>query len=408
MNEAAQIQELDELARGTVTVETRGELAQKLARSRQTGAPLRVKLGVDPTSSDLHLGHAVVLRKMRQFQDRGHQGVLIIGDYTACVGDPSGRNKTRPQLTHAEVRSHAETYLAQAYHVLDRARTEVRYNGDWFRKLEFLDVVRMAARITVARMLEREDFARRYGSEQPISLHEFLYPLMQAHDSVEVCADVELGGTDQTFNLLLGRDLMRQEGLEPQVCMTLPLLVGTDGEQKMSKSYGNFIGLGDAPEEMFGKTMSVPDAAMRSYYTLGTRFSLDEIESILAADDPRAAKATLARALVELYHGAEAARAAEQHFDRVFRDRQDPEDMPSLALARADLDPEGCMWVIELLTRAGLASSNNDARRKVEGGGVRLNGARIDDPAARVSIQGGQVLRVGKKHFRRLVLEAVE
>ena len=393
---------LAELTRGAVTVDTLEELQKKLARSHASGTPLRIKLGVDPTSSKLHLGFTVQLRKLRQFQDAGHVAVLIIGDYTACVGDPTGRNQTRPTLTHEEVRANAEGYLEQAWKVLDRDRTEVVYNGDWFSKLSFLDVIGLCARTTVARQLERDDFSKRYQAGTPISVHEFIYPLMQAFDSVEVKADLELGGTDQTFNLLLGRDLMRQEGLEPQVCLTMPLLVGTDGVQKMSKSYENDIGIAEPPEEMFGKVMSVPDAAMRDYYVLVTNFSLEEIEVELAKG-PRVAKAALARRLVEMYHGAEAGERAEAHFDRVFKNREEPEEMDEVTLAKGDLE-EGAIWIVDLVVRAGLAQKNNEARRKIEGGGVKLAGEKIDDPKAQVALSDGQVLRVGKKGFRRIRL----
>ncbi len=387
------------VARGTVTIETAAELELKWRRSAATGKPLRVKLGVDPTIADLHLGHAVPLRKLRQFQDHGHTAVLIIGDYTACVGDPSGRNKTRPQHSHDEVMGFAATYVEQATRILDPARLEIVHNGAWFSRMEFLDVIRLASRLTVARLLEREDFSKRYRSEQPIAVHELLYPLMQAHDSVEVRADVELGGSDQIFNLLLGRDLMRQEGLEPQVCMTFPLLVGTDGVQKMSKSYGNFIGISEAPDEIYGKAMSIPDAAMLDYYTLCTAVPVEEARARAAAN-PRDAKAALAREIVRIYHGADAAERAEAHFDRVFRERQEPEAIEEVVFPAASLK-NGAIWVVDLLVRAGLATANNDARRKLEGGGVQYNGAKLTDTKANVPLVDGAVLRVGKLHFRR-------
>lgn len=403
MSDAA-VEDLQEITRGTVTIDTLSEFEKKWSRSRAKGQPLRVKLGVDPTSADLHLGHAVQLRKLRQFQRLGHQVVLIIGDYTACVGDPSGRNKTRPQITHDEVRQNAQTYLDQAWKVLDPDRTEVVSNGDWFSGLSFLEVIALSASTTVAQMLEREDFRQRYQTAQPISLHEFIYPLMQAYDSVQVRADVEIGGTDQTFNLLLGRDLMRQRGLEPQVCMTLPLLVGTDGEIKMSKSYGNYIGINEAPEQMFGKTMSVPDALTRDYFVLCTDLSTAEIDRVLATG-PREAKAVLARTIAGLYHGDAAGLAAEEAFNRVFRDRLDPEDMPEFAVSTDQLDDAGQIWIVDLLVRGGLAATNNEARRKVQDGGVRVDGDRVEDPNARLAVKTGQVLRVGKKTFRRLVVE---
>lgn len=392
----------EDIGRGAVAIETRDELARKWEQSAASGRPLRVKLGIDPTISDLHLGHAVPLRKLRQFQDHGHVAVLIIGDYTACVGDPSGRNKTRPQLTHEEVMEAASTYVEQASMILDREKTEVVYNGSWFSELSFLDVIQLASRTTVAQLLEREDFSTRYQAGHPISMHELLYPLMQAYDSIQVRADIEIGGSDQTFNLLLGRDLMRQEGMDPQVCFTFPLLVGTDGVQKMSKSYGNYIGINEAPEDMYGKTMSIPDAQMPSYFTLCTNLPQSRIEELLAGN-PRDAKAALAHEIVRIYHGTEAARRGEEAFNRVFRDREDPREMEVVSLSATELT-DGRLWIVELLVRAGLASTNNDARRKVEGGGVRIDGCRIEDGAAQVEVSDGAVLRVGKRHFRRISL----
>ncbi|HIA28513.1 MAG TPA: tyrosine--tRNA ligase [Planctomycetes bacterium] len=399
MTKANQIS-LEEVSRGVVAIETEEELARKWQRSRESGKPLRVKLGIDPTDPQLHLGHTVQLRKMRQFQDAGHLGVLIIGDYTAVVGDPSGRDKTRPPIAHDQVRKNAEPYLQQAWKVLDREKTELHYNGEWFSKMSFLDVMELCSSTTVARQLERDDFEKRYSGGLPISVHEFIYPLMQARDSVEVESDIEVGGTDQLFNLLLGRDLMRQAGMEPQVCMTLPLLVGTDGVQKMSKSYGNSIGINDDANEIFGKVMSISDDVMRDYFVLATDFSNAEIEEILS-DGPREAKATLARRIVELYHGESAGAAAVEHFDRVFRDREQPEEMPEVRISADDLE-NGEMWVVKLVVDSGLASGNNDARRKVEGGGVRVDGELVEDPKAQVAVSDGAVLRVGKKNFRRL------
>jgi len=392
--------EIAEVVRGAVTIETEVELKLRWAKSRASGTPLRVKLGIDPTSAKLHLGFTVQLRKLRQFQDAGHTAVLIIGDYTACVGDPAGKNITRPILTHDEVRANAESYLEQAWKVLDRARTEVVYNGDWFSKLSFLEVISLCARTTVARQLERDDFSKRYQSGTAISLHEFIYPLMQAYDSVVVKADVEVGGTDQTFNLLLGRDLQRQEDLEPQVCLTMPLLVGTDGVQKMSKSYQNDIGINEDPKDIYGKVMSIPDAAMRDYYTLTTDCSISQIEEALA-QGPREAKAALARRITGMYHGEKGAAEGEAHFERVFRNREEPEEIDEVVIPSSDLE-DGSLWIVDLVVRAGLAQKNNEARRKVEGGGVKIEGKKIEDPKAQVEICDGQVLRVGKKGVRRV------
>ncbi len=392
-----------EVIRGAVTIDTEEELQKKWQSANAENRPLRVKLGVDPTNPQLHVGHAVPLRKLRQFQDAGHLAILIIGDYTACVGDPSGRDKTRPTLTHDQVRENAETYLQQAWKILDKDRTELSWNGDWFREMSFLDVIALCGRTTVARQLERDDFQKRFGSGLPINLHEFIYPLMQAWDSVQVKADVELGGTDQTFNLLLGRDLMRQEGLDAQVCMTLPLLVGTDGSRKMSKSYGNSIGISDAPEEMFGKTMSIPDEVMRDYYTMATDLTLSQIEEQLAAN-PRECKGFLARTLVRLYHDEAAADAAEQHFIQVFSKGGIPDEIEEFHIP-SELLEEDKVWIVKLVVEAGLTPSNNEARRNVQAGGVRLDDVKIEDPDAKVEVSDGMILRVGKRKFRKLCLD---
>ncbi len=397
--------QLEAIRRGVVPggIVTEEELQRKLDHSLATGRPLRVKLGVDPTAPDIHLGHTVVLRKLRQFQDLGHIAVLIIGDYTAMVGDPSGRSKTRPQLTYDQVEANAQTYVDQTAHILRRDRLEVVRNGDWFRRMAFLDILRLAGKITVARMLERDDFAKRHAKGEPISLHECLYCLMQGQDSVEVRADVELGGTDQTFNLLVGRDFQRDAGQEPQVCITTPILPGLDGVEKMSKSLGNHIGVTAPPADMYGKVMSIPDNLMRDYYVLLTSLPLSEVEALLAGH-PRNAKSRLAKEIVAFYHSPDAADAAAEEFDRVFREHQLPDDIPAVQLP-ADLlsDPEG-VWIVKLLVVSGLTSSSNDARRLIAQGGVTLDGARIADVDARLKLKGGETLRVGKRRFARLLL----
>jgi tyrosyl-tRNA synthetase len=392
----------DEVTRGVVAVDTVEELKKKWAKSRAKNQPLRIKLGVDPTNPQLHVGHAVPLRKLRQFQDHGHVAVLIIGDYTACVGDPSGRDKTRPTLTHDQCRENAEEYLEQAWKILDRDRTELRWNGDWFREMSFLDVIGLCGRTTVARQLERDDFQKRYTGGHPINLHEFIYPLMQAWDSVQVEADVELGGTDQTFNLLLGRDLMRQEGLEAQVCMTLPLLVGTDGSRKMSKTYGNSIGISDSPQEIYGKTMSVPDEAMKDYFLLASDLNISQIDEALSGS-PREAKGLLARTLVRLYHGEDDAQAAEENFKKVFSQGEMPEEMDEYIVSADDLE-DGKLWIVKLVVDAGLVNKNNEARRNIEGGGVRIDEVRVEDPRGLVEVRDGMVLQVGKRKFRKIRL----
>ena len=388
-------QQLEAVRRGTVEIHTVGDLQQKLARAQADKRPLRVKLGLDPTAPDIHLGHTVVLAKLRQFQDLGHQAVLIIGDYTARVGDPSGRSKTRPALADADIERNLKTYLDQVSAVLDIGRLEIRRNGEWFSKMTFADVLRMAGASTVARMLERDDFAKRYASGAPIGVHELLYPLMQARDSVEVRADVELGGTDQTFNLLAGRDMQRSVGQDPQVALTMPLLLGLDGVEKMSKSLGNYVGVSEPPAQMFGKLMSLPDTLMHDYFTLLTALPESEISRTLSGH-PREAKERLAVEVVSRYHSAEKAARAAEEFRKVFSERQAPSEMPEVPLP-----PEG-IAALDLLLAAGHAPSRSEARRLISGGGVCIDGSRVQDPAAIVSPPDGAVLQTGKRRFARL------
>jgi tyrosyl-tRNA synthetase len=394
--------QLKQIERGVAEIFPREELISKIEKSRRENRPLRIKLGIDPTSSDIHLGHAVPLNKLKHFQDLGHQVVLIIGDYTGMVGDPSGRDSTRPQLTHEAVMTHAQTYLDQVGKVLDRSRTEVVYNGDWFSKMNFLDVIRLAAKMTVARVLERDDFMNRYRAGEPISLHEFMYPLMQGHDSVMVRADVELGGTDQKFNLLVGRQFQKDGGQEPQVAITLPLLVGTDGSQKMSKSYGNYIGISEPPATMFGKTMSVPDALLRSYFDLATAVPAEQVERLLAGD-PMQAKLALACAIVERYHGADAAREAADRFDREVRRKEAPAEVPEVRLP-PDLLADGKVWIARLIVHCGMATSTSKAKQLVEQGGVSLDGEVITNASAEVTPKQGAMLKVGKRKFAKLMI----
>ncbi len=377
--------------RGVVTCTTEAELKAKLAK----GKPLRIKLGVDPTAPDLHLGFTVPLRKLRQFQDAGHVAVLIIGDYTARVGDPSGKNSTRPMLGDAEIQKNLKTYLEQAGKVL-KPGYETVFNGTWFSKMSFTDVLKLASKMTVARMLERDDFSKRFKEGTPISLHEMLYPLMQGHDSVMVKADVELGGTDQTFNLLVGRDLQREAGQEPQVCLTLPLLEGLDGVRKMSKSYGNYVGLNEPPKDMFGKLMSLPDALMEKYYTLLTDLPMP-------SGHPRDAKVGLAKELVRMYHGEEAAAAVAGEFDRVFSKKELPDEMPEVKLLPGLL-VDGKIWIVKLVQISHLVASGGEARRQVAQGAVSLDGEAVGDPEAKVTLKDGAVLKVGKRRFARIRL----
>ena len=394
-------EQLDRLTRGVVDLVTEDQLRDKLTRSRETGRPLTVKAGFDPSSPDLHLGHAVLLHKMKHFQDLGHRVVFVVGDFTAMIGDPTGRSLTRPQLTAEEVADHAETYKAQLFRVLDRERTVVDYNSRWLDELGSSGLVRLAGRYTLARMMEREDFRSRYESNQAISLHELLYPLVQAYDSIALQADVELGGHDQIFNLLVGRDLMKEEGLEPQVVMTVPLLVGIDGTEKMSKSLDNAIAVEDSATEMFGKTMSIPDELMWDWYLLLTELSESEIEvrrAKVAAEDlhPKTAKQELATRLTTDFHGAEAAAQAAAEFDKVFADGGLPEEIPHHAI-------EGPMVLPRILAQTGLAASNNEARRLVQQGAVKIDGERSSDPFAELTArQEPYVFKVGKRRFAKI------
>lgn len=389
---------------GAAQIVPEAALLEKLKR----GKPLNIKLGVDPTAPDIHLGHAVPLRKLRAFQDLGHQVTLIIGDGTALIGDPSGRNTTRPQLTCDQIKENAQTYVDQAFKILDPEKTTLRYNSEWILSLGMEDLLKIASNFTVARILERDDFHNRYTSNQSISLHEFLYPIMQAYDSVVIEADVELGGTDQLFNLLAGRELMEKMGMEPQVCLTLPLLEGTDGVKKMSKSYGNYIGLTDEPSDMFGKVMSIPDDLMVKYYRLASTLpvaQIDAIEAGLANDElhPNRVKRDLAKNIVAAYYDQAAAEEAEAAFDRLFKQHDIPEDIPEFA---ADLTPneEGLVYVAKLISDAGLTNSTGDARRMIDQGGVKINGEALAPKSYNVAPEqlSDAVIQVGKRKFVRL------
>lgn len=398
-------EQLKVITSGTMQIVPLDELKKKLER----GVPLNIKLGVDPTSPDLHLGHAVPLRKMRQFQDLGHQVTLIIGNGTALIGDPSGRDSTRPPLTEAQVEANAKTYVDQAMKVLDPARTTVVHNGDWIKALNLTDMLGLMSKFNVARILEREDFHNRYANGQSIALHEFIYPVLQAYDSVVIKADLEMGGNDQIFNLLAGRDLMRAEGMEPQVALTMPLLVGTDGTKKMSKSYGNYVGLTDEPADMFGKLMSITDELAPLYWRLCSTAPIDEIDRVDAsfADgtaDPYQLKRALARNIVDLYHGAGAGARAQDAFDALFKKHETPKDVPEFS---ADLTPsaDGTVYLAKLIADAGLAKSVGEARRMIDGGGVRVNGEAVAPKAYNVDAGdlAGATVQVGKRRFVRLV-----
>ncbi len=394
-------EQLERIERGVVDLVSRDELVERLEASRASGRPLRVKLGIDPSSPDIHVGHTVVLRKLRTFQDLGHQAVLIWGTATAMVGDPTGRDKTRPQLTREEVLKNLETYKRQIGLVVDVEAAEHRENGEWFDEMRFPDVIRLLSNMTVARAIERDSFAQRMQKGLPISLHEVVYPLMQGYDSVMIEADVELGGTDQLFNLLVGRDLLERAGRKPQVCITLPILEGLDGSRKMSKSYGNYIGLFDPPAEMYGKVMSIPDELMEKYFTLLTEVPADEVRRLLAGH-PREAKARLAFEITAEYHDEAAARAAAEEFDRVFRRHDLPSDVPEYEVPAAALR-DGRISVAVAAHLAGLAGSGGEVRRAIKGGGVKVDGERIGDPRA-VLDPGRHLVQVGKRRFAWIVV----
>ena len=390
--------QFDQIKRGCEEIIPENQLLDKLKRSYDSNTPLRVKLGCDPSRPDLHVGHGVVLRKLRHFQDLGHQSILVIGDFTAMIGDPSGRNKTRPQLTLEETKVNAESYINQAGQILDLEKLEIVYNSDWLNKMDFSDVIKLSSHYTVARMLERDDFTKRYQSETPISIHEFMYPLAQGMDSVHLNADIELGGTDQKFNLLVGRDLQKEYDQEPQCVLTLPLLEGTDGQDKMSKSYGNDIGLTDSPQEMYGKTMSITDEMIVKYFRLAADASdevLAKIESNLndSSYNPRDAKRLLARSLVELYYDSDSALKAEDHFDEVIVNKSIPDDIPEFQI-------EHETSLVDAVFLSKVVASKSEVRRLVKQGAVSVDGKKIDD--ASFSLRSGQVIKIGKRRFLKI------
>jgi tyrosyl-tRNA synthetase len=395
------------IRRGTAEIIPEEELVAKLERSLRTETPLKVKLGLDPTAPDIHLGHTVVLHKLRQFQDLGHRVIIIIGDFTGRIGDPTGRSETRRQLSEEEIQANAQTYREQIFKILKPERTEVTFNSRWLASLTFKEVIELASKYTVARMLEREDFARRFREGQPIGIHEFFYPLMQGYDSVALAADIEIGGTDQKFNLLMGRVLQREYGQEPQVALMLPILEGLDGVQKMSKSLGNYIGISEPPQEMYGKTMSLPDELILRYFELVTTISLEELESLrrqLAEGSlhPRDAKMRLAREIVGFYHGPEAAQGAEEEFRRVFQQRELPQEMPEVRISPDEGDGSK-IWLPRLMVLAGLAPSTSEARRLILQGGVRLNDRKVEDVNLEVELSSELILQVGRRRFVRVI-----
>lgn len=385
------------LQRGTQLIVPENGLKAKLEKSAKTGKPLRVKLGLDPTAPDIHLGFAVVLRKLRQFQDLGHTVVIIIGDYTALIGDPSGRSATRPMLSTEDIQSNAATYVDQLATILDRERTEVRFNSEWLSKLGFAGVVQLASKMTVAQVLTREDFKKRWDAREPIALHELLYPLSQAYDSVAIEADIEMGGLDQTFNILAGRDLQGVEGQDPQIGLFLPLLVGLDGQKKMSKSLGNYVGIREAPLDQYSKIMSLADEQMNSYFLLCTDVPEAEFDALLTTvSNPMEAKHRLATEIVAIYHGQEAAQNASAEWKRIHSKGEFPADAKEVIVS------ENPIGIVALVRECGFAASNGEARRLVEQGGVSVNGKQIKEPSATVTVTNGDEFKVGKRNFARL------
>ncbi len=397
-------EQLAYLKRGTVEIIEEEELLSKLKRSREKGVPLKVKAGFDPTAPDLHLGHTVLLRKMRHFQDLGHEVYFLIGDFTAMIGDPSGRSETRPPLTKEQVLENAKTYKEQVFKILDPQKTKVVFNSEWMSKFTAEDFIRLCAKYTVARMLEREDFKKRFESRRPIAIHELIYPLIQAYDSVALQADVELGGTDQRFNLLVGRDIQREYGQEPQVIITVPILEGLDGVQKMSKSLGNYVGITESPQEMFGKIMSISDELMWRYYELLTDVPLEEIarwkEEVSAGRiNPRDLKMQLAKEIVARYHSPEAAEKAAHEFEKVFSKKGVPEEMPEVLISEAKV------WLPKFLKEQSLVKSTSEGKRLIAQGGVHIDGQKIKDENFVFSSGKHYVFRVGKKRFLRVIVK---
>ncbi len=396
--------QLAQIERGTSEIIPKDELVEKLQRAEKTGEPLVVKLGCDPSRPDLHLGHAVVLRKLRQFQDLGHDAVLIVGDFTGMIGDPSGRSKTRPALTVEQTRANGRSYFQQASAILDPDRTRIVYNSEWLEKMNFSEVIQLAGQYTVARMLERDDFEKRYKSGEPIGIHEFLYPLAQAQDSVAIESDVELGGTDQKFNLLVGRAIQQAAGQEQQDCLTLPILPGTDGVEKMSKSLDNYIGITEQAEQMYGKTLSIPDELIYVYFELATDVATEELPKVKAfiEKDPRNAKHRLAWTIVRMYHGEEAAKDARDHFEKTVIKGETPEDVENF---RPVPDEGSHIGILNLMSQAGLTSSNGEARRLIKQNAVSIDGDKVDDVYMQIDLAADApfILKVGKRRFAKVV-----
>ncbi|GFE59593.1 tyrosine--tRNA ligase [Geobacter sp. AOG2] len=393
------------IKRGAVEILIEKELEEKLEKSLKTGVPLKIKAGFDPTAPDLHLGHTVLIHKLRQFQQLGHEVNFLIGDFTGMIGDPTGKSETRKVLTREDVLRNAETYKEQVFKILDPARTKVVFNSEWLNKLDAGGMIGLASKYTVARMLERDDFHKRFTTQQPISIHEFLYPLIQGYDSVALQSDVELGGTDQKFNLLMGRELQREWGQPPQCILTMPLLEGLDGVNKMSKSLGNYIGISETPDEIFGKVMSISDDLMLRYYELLSDMPLAELEQLKAglkdhSIHPMAAKKALGREIVSRFHGAGAGEAAEEHFVKRFKENEIPEEMPQVSYSLAD----GPVLLVKAMTEAGLTKSNGEGRRSIDQGGVKINGEKASDTNLELTANGEYIVQIGKRRFARILV----
>jgi len=391
-------EQLEVIRRGTVEIVPEEELIEKLKKSKKENKPLKIKLGCDPTRPDLHLGHSVILRKLRQFQDLGHEAILIIGDFTALIGDPTGQNTTRPALSEEEIKENAETYLDQATKILDPDSTTIVYNSDWLGKMRFQDVIKLTSKLTVARMIERDDFSKRYNNNEPISLHEFLYPLAQGQDSVHLHSDVELGGTDQKFNLLVGRDLQKDDGQEPQIALMMPLLVGTDGSMKMSKSYDNYIGITEGANDMYGKVLSIPDDLIYSWFELVTDIPVDELPKLKkrAEKDPRDTKHKLALTITRMYHGEKAAKEAREHFEQTVINKEIPDDAPVYEYESGEK-----VRLLDIISDTGFTESNGQTKRLMKQGGISIDDEKITDKGYEIAFDEDTefTLKVGKRNF---------
>ena len=397
--------QIEVIKRGAVDLVNEDELRKKLLRSKETNKPLRVKLGLDPTSPDIHLGHTVVLQKLKQFQELGHVAIFLIGDFTGMIGDPTGRSETRPTLSKEELMENAETYKKQAFKILDPEKTEIRFNSEWMEAMSAADMVRLCANYTLARILEREDFRNRYQNNLPIGIHEFLYPLVQAYDSVALKADVELGGHDQIFNLFVGRDIQRAFGQESQIIVTVPLLEGTDGVQKMSKSYGNYVGIDESPDMIFGKLMSISDDLMLKYYELLSDITIEELKTLKESLSqgrvhPKDAKVNLAKEIIARFHNGDAAQAAHEAFERMFKNKEIPEDIETLTMKRAEAET----WLPKFLVQIDMVPSTSEGKRMIAQGGVYINGEKIKSEELPTADE--MIIKVGKRKFKKVLLTA--